>query len=122
MTDIGKPLECPHCGLGEAELCTDDSRAMTHFVYCDGCGARTGYSFTKEAAIAAWNRRTPAANSYPLLVEALRVAEARLLEYACEISPHATTIDKDGRRSNPFADKDPATMAVRAALAQDTRS
>jgi len=74
MTDIGKPLECPHCGLGEAELCTDDSRAMTHFVYCDGCGARTGYSFTKEAAIAAWNRRTPAANSNPLLVEALTTA------------------------------------------------
>jgi Lar family restriction alleviation protein len=60
MSEELKP--CPHCGLGgdEIELLEDRERVIvSHYVYCDGCGARTGYKFSGEAAIAAWNRRAP---------------------------------------------------------------
>lgn len=74
MSEELKP--CPHCGLGgdEIELLEDRERVIvSHYVYCDGCGARTGYKFSGEAAIAAWNRRAPSPDMREAL-EALTTA------------------------------------------------
>ena len=83
MSEELKP--CPHCGLGgdEIELLEDRERVIvSHYVYCDGCGARTGYKFSGEAAIAAWNRRAPS----PSILEG--VAELIMLRIlALDISP-----------------------------------
>lgn len=51
---------CPHCGaksqvwIGEYD---GDGKA-THYAGCDECDARTSDRYSREDAIAAWNRRT----------------------------------------------------------------
>ncbi len=51
-------LPCPMCGLDEAEACTDENMSLVkHYIFCDGCGTRSGYRASREAAVNAWNRR-----------------------------------------------------------------
>lgn len=54
---------CPFCG-GEARMATQEGRPVHHFVSCVNCLASSNslipHGDTKEDAIAAWNRRTPA--------------------------------------------------------------
>ena len=70
MSDEIKP--CPHCGP-ERSVCSaqvsDLSRRWQ--VFCGACGSSSGSCATKEEAIAAWNRRAPAAPSGGPSVESL---------------------------------------------------
>ena len=55
---MSEPLKlCPMCAakaLAEAEQ-------DWHWCQCSNCGTRTGFASTERAAVAAWNRRAPAA-------------------------------------------------------------
>jgi len=54
---------CPHCG---GVACTGFNECAKHeynwYVICTNCNARTGL-YTREAAIAAWNKRVGEENN-----------------------------------------------------------
>jgi hypothetical protein len=121
-------VECPHCGSGKHAMVEeyqfppdDEGEAWKwgYHVVCSaagldhiprGCGSSSGWGETPAEAIAAWNRRTPAANSYPLLAEALKAARpviAQLIEKQINVETWGLV---------------QRLTAIDAALAQDTRS
>jgi Lar family restriction alleviation protein len=108
---------CPFCGLGGDELDTvhEPDRPLPFYVYCDGCGARTGYHFTVQSAIAAWNRRSA---SVPADVAGLERLIAQLRnhllvpvslrplhdEVADALSAQAAALEAKDKALEPFAE------------------
>ena len=126
---------CPFCGdvpcLADNE--TKERYADTWFVICEECGAKGPAEWdgsgdwqprTREkeecmdAAVRAWNRRTPEATHLrevnAALVEALREAQSAL---ALMVSPDAI---RQSTVSHAFAQATAAEAKARAALARAT--
>lgn len=64
MTEL---LSCPFCGADDEELMMfcdpqegHDNSGTSRRIQCGGCNIEAPFYDTKTAAIAAWNRRTPA--------------------------------------------------------------
>lgn len=53
---IERPKKCPFCGSVDIQTNKFDADDL-HAYYCIMCGARGGYSSTKDGALAKWNRR-----------------------------------------------------------------
>lgn len=51
-------LDCPFCGSNDIDV-SYVGRLRNWVAGCRGCGAESGQSEYREAAVAAWNRRAP---------------------------------------------------------------
>lgn len=55
---VKEALPCPFCGSVKIHSIDPDEFIPTYRLICADCGAGTDYYYTKEEALAAWNRRT----------------------------------------------------------------